>query len=61
MIAAHFNRALLFFDGDEAGRRATDECLRRLARKLFVRAIALPEGKQPDMLGDVELRELLEV
>ncbi|MDP2896374.1 MAG: CHC2 zinc finger domain-containing protein [bacterium] len=61
MLGAHFNRAVLFFDGDEAGRGATEDCLNRLSRKLFVRAVDLPDGKQPDMLDERELRELLEV
>jgi DNA primase len=46
-------------DGDEAGRNATDECLLRLARRMWVWAVILPDGKQPDQLSGDELTELL--
>jgi len=39
-------------DQDEAGRKAVQEILPRLARKFFARVIELPtEGDQPDRLG----------
>ena len=44
----YFKRALLMLDGDDAGRAATDECLKRLGRRMFVKALEVPEGKQPD-------------
>lgn len=59
LLCLHFTGALLMFDGDEAGRAATDECLLRLGRKLWVKGIQLPEGSQPDSLTVDELHQLL--
>jgi DNA primase len=42
----------LVLDGDEAGRRATDEIGSRLLRSVFVKAVTVPERKQPDMLTE---------
>jgi DNA primase len=58
LLCQHFTHVVLLFDGDEAGRKATDDCLSRLERRVFVRAIVLPKGKQPDMLSDDELQVL---
>lgn len=42
----------LLMDQDEAGRKAAQEILPRLARKIFVRVVELPaEGDQPDKLS----------
>ena len=54
-----FGGAVLLLDGDEAGRRATDECLLRLGRCMWVKAVVVPSGKQPDQLSDDELHDLL--
>jgi len=59
MIAGRFDRVLLLFDGDDAGRAATDDCLVRLGRHLWARALALPGGQQPDDLAPDALRELV--
>jgi DNA primase len=58
LLCQHFTHVVLLFDGDEAGRKATDDCLSRLQRRVFVRAIVIPKGKQPDMLSDDELQVL---
>lgn len=59
LLCQHFDRALLLFDGDEAGQRATEDCLLRLGRKLWVRAIPLPAGTQPDQLAAEQLKTVL--
>jgi len=59
LLARHFKNAHLVLDGDEAGRRATDECLVRLGRRMWVRAVVPPDGKQPDMLTGEEIAGLL--
>lgn len=59
LLVEHFNRVVLLFDGDDAGRAAAEDCVRRLARKIFVRAIYLADGKQPDILTTEELQALL--
>jgi DNA primase len=59
-LADYFTGVILMLDGDEAGRQATDECLVKLGRRgLWVKAVLLEEGKQPDMLSADELLELL--
>ena len=60
LLARHFKNACLMLDGDEAGRQATDELLLRLGRRMWVWAVVLPEGKQPDMLTGEELTGLLD-
>jgi len=59
LLARHFNTVCLMLDGDEAGRTATDECLLRLGRRMWVWAVMPADGKQPDQLSGEELTELL--
>ena len=59
LLTRHFGAVYLLFDGDEAGRRATRDCLARLSDRMFVKAINLPKEKQPDMLSGEEIRNLL--
>jgi DNA primase len=59
LLAGHFEQVILLMDGDSAGQAATDDCLLRLGRRLWVRAIALPEGVQPDQLSESELHQVL--
>ena len=59
LIASRFERAVVMMDGDEAGRNAAQEIVPRLARKLFVRTIALPAGKQPDNMLAEEVTQVL--
>jgi len=61
MIVDRFDRVLLLFDGDEAGRRATDDCLVRLGKRIWTRAVSLPDGLQPDNLLAEELAANLTV
>lgn len=56
LLVSHFNRFVLLFDGDDAGRKATADCLARLARRAFVHVIELPDGRQPDQFSPEELR-----
>ena len=48
-------------DGDDAGRRAAVEIAGRLASKMWVRIVHLPDGKQPDQLKAEELQQLLKI
>ncbi len=55
------DRFTLLLDGDEAGRTATRECVRKLwDRKLFVRSVKLEDGADPDTLSPETLDELLQ-
>lgn len=59
LLVENFDSVILLLDGDEAGRSATSEIALRLVRKVFVRVIEMPEGKQPDELSSVELQKFL--
>jgi len=58
VLASHFKGIILALDGDEAGKRATDEIALRLARRAFVRIGAIPDGRQPDGLSSEELQSI---
>ncbi len=59
LLLRHFRGAVLLFDGDQAGRRATKDCSQRLGQRILVKAITLPDQKQPDMLSAKEIKSLL--
>ena len=59
LLVKHADMVLLMLDGDEAGRQGTDECLRRLARQVWVKVAYVPDGKQPDQMTSEELKGLL--
>ena len=59
LLVEHFDRVELRFDGDAAGRAAAEDCVKRLVRRAFVKAVFLPDGKQPDLLTTEELQALL--
>lgn len=58
LICQHFSRLVILLDGDEAGRAGADDCLRRLGRSLWVRAIFLPDQSQPDQLPAEDLQTM---
>jgi DNA primase len=60
LLASHFERAWLMFDGDEAGRNAAAECVTRIGRRMWVRLAEVADGKQPDQLSTEELRTILD-
>lgn len=59
LLAKCFLLAWVLFDGDEAGRSAAAQCVGRLMRRMFVKVVVLPDGRQPDQLRIEELRGLL--
>jgi len=59
LLCRHFTGVILLLDGDDAGRAGTDDCLLRLGRELWVKAIQLTVGAQPDSLTIGELEQLL--
>jgi DNA primase len=59
LLVQNFNRLALVFDGDPAGRKCADECLRRLARRCQVRVIDLADDEQPDCLSDEQIKARL--
>jgi len=58
-LAAHFRQVVVMLDGDEAGRKAAREIAGRLANRLWVRMVNLPDGQQPDQLSTEDLQRLL--
>lgn len=60
LLAKYFRRVQLMLDADPAGQEGTEAAVLRLSRRLFVKVISLPEGKQPDELSAEQLRFLLE-
>jgi DNA primase len=59
LLARHFKVACILLDGDEAGQTASGAPLVRLGRRMFVWAPQLPDGTQPDMMSEEEIRVLL--
>jgi DNA primase len=59
LICNQFKKVVLLFDGDDAGRAAIDDCLHRLGRRLWVKAISLPDSVQPDQLSIEEIQTML--
>ena len=59
LLCRHFTGAVILLDGDEAGRKGSEDCLLRLGRRMWVKIVSPPEDKQPDDLSSEELRELL--
>ena len=50
---------ILMFDGDDAGRKCTEEVTKRLIQKVYVKEVALEENEQPDKLSKEEIEKLL--
>lgn len=59
LLARHFKAVCLLLDGDQAGRNATDEILRRIGKRLWTWASMLPDNTQPDILTADELASRL--
>jgi len=59
LLAHHFRQLVIMLDGDDAGRKAAREISSRLASKLWVRILDLPDGGQPDRFSPQEVRKLL--
>lgn len=60
LLAVHAKLITLMLDQDDAGRKAVEEMLPRLARKCFVRVLTLPsEGARPATLETEDLIKLL--
>ena len=59
LLEQNFDDVWIMMDGDEAGRKAADDLILRLSRRIFVRRVDLPDGKQPDDMTADELKKLL--
>lgn len=54
-----FRQLVLMLDGDETGRRATQQLAARLLGKLSLSVAAVPSGSQPDQLSSEEIDRIL--
>ncbi len=52
LVQAGFDRAVLIFDGDEGGRKGTEQALPVLATRLFAKSLMLGDGEKPDTMSD---------
>ena len=60
LLCNHFERLVLFFDGDAAGRQGSDRALVEIGRRgRYVRAVLAPDGCQPDQLSEEDIKRLL--
>jgi DNA primase len=59
ILDAGVRRIILLLDGDDAGRSATVELLPRLSSHLFVHALIMPDGAEPDTMDETALRAIL--
>jgi len=59
LLTKCFSQIVLLFDGDAAGRGATEDCLRRLGRHCWMRAVSVEDGVQPDQLSIEAIEEIL--
>jgi DNA primase len=61
LLIQHFKKVAVMLDGDEAGRKATEECLVRIGTKVWVTAAILPDDQQPDQFSTEGLQKLYSV
>lgn len=54
-----FTQVVLFLDGDDAGKKASQSIAMQLLPRVFVRLISLPGGEQPDQLSSNEIKTIL--
>jgi DNA primase len=59
LLAENFGQVVLMLDGDEAGRKATEEIHERLRQVVYqVTAVDLPDNAQPDQLSTSEIQNI---
>jgi len=59
LLRQRFPRLALMLDGDEAGRRASQQLAARLQGKVSLSVVEAPSGRQPDQLSSEEMESLL--
>ncbi|WP_420863889.1 toprim domain-containing protein [Algirhabdus cladophorae] len=58
LVQAGFRKAILIFDGDEGGRKGSEQALPVLATRLFAKTVSLEDGVKPDEMSDKIVAEL---
>ena len=59
LLLERFQKLVLMLDGDEAGRRASQQLAARLKGKVSLSVVEVPSGRQPDQLSREEMESLL--
>lgn len=59
LLATAAKEVIVFFDGDEAGRKGAAEVMAKLEGKVLLRVVRLPEGTSPGDLGAKTVRWIL--
>jgi DNA primase len=59
LLRERFPRLALMLDGDEAGRRASQQLAARLQGKVSLSVVETPSGRQPDQMSSEEMGSLL--
>lgn len=55
-----FKKAILLFDNDESGQRCANDCLLRLGRKIFIKAVDIsPYARKPHQLTPAQIKKLI--
>jgi len=63
LLLSASDRFIIFLDGDEPGRQASEKIAARLIHSAFVRVVQYPEGpkRKPAQFSKEEIREILAV
>ena len=59
LLLERFQQLVLMLDGDEAGRRASQQLAARLSGKVSLSIAGVPSGRQPDQLSSEEIGRIL--
>ncbi|MGH8526132.1 MAG: CHC2 zinc finger domain-containing protein [Gammaproteobacteria bacterium] len=59
VLVEHFDRVVLMFDSDAAGRAASRVISAKLSEKCSVVLANLPDGAQPDQLSPTDIRDVI--
>ena len=59
LLLERFPQLVLMLDGDEAGRRASQQLATRLRGKVSLSMAGVPSGRQPDQLSSEEIEQIL--
>ena len=59
LLVQRFSQVVIMLDGDDAGRKGAGEIGAKLAHRMWVRVVNVPNGKQPDQLSIQEVQQFL--
>ena len=59
LLLERFQQLVVMLDGDEAGRRASQQLAARLSGRVSLTRVVVPSGGQPDQLSSEEIEWIL--